>query len=73
MAVSGKRAKTKIQRAPAIGEKSRVVSFSCETVCRDVDDLHELVADTGEVQKRPDDLATESSKPVFLHTLSHLC
>ena len=66
VAASGKRAKTKIQRAQVIGEKSLEVSFPCEKVCGDVEDPHALVADTGELQKSPDCL-------VLRHTFCPLC
>ena len=62
VAASGKRPKTKIQRAPAIGEKSQGVSFACEHMCGNVEDPHELVADTGRVQKSPDCLAVQWRK-----------
>ena len=59
---SGKRPKTKIQRAPTIGEKSQEVSFLCENVCGDVEDPHKLVADTGKVQQSPDCLGMQSKE-----------
>ena len=66
VAASGKRPNTKIQRAiqraPAIVEKSQEVSVPYENVCSDVADPHELVPDTGEVQKSPDCLAVPSRK-----------
>ena len=64
---SRKLPKTKIQRAPTIGEKSLEVSFPSENVCGDVKDPPELVADTGELQKSPDCLAIQPRKqPAYL-------
>ena len=60
VAASGKRPKPKIQRAPALGEESQGASFACEHMCGNVEDPHELVADTGRVQKSPDCLAVQS-------------
>ena len=74
VAASGKRTKTKIQRALAIGEKSLQVSFPCENVCGDVEDPHELVADTGELQKSPDCLAIQPRKqPAYLKQSALVC
>ena len=57
--VSGTRPTTKMQRAPTMEKKSLEVSFPCDNVCGDVEDRHELVADTGEVQQSPDCLAIQ--------------
>ena len=72
VAASAKRPKTKIQRAPAIGEKSLTVSFPCENVCGNVEDPHELVADTGELQKSTDCLAIQPRKQPAYHKQSAL-
>ena len=64
MALSGNRPKTKIQsaiqQATAIGKKSQDISVRNENVCGDVEDPHELVPDTSEVQKSADCLTVQS-------------
>ena len=72
VAASGKRPKTKLQTAPAIGEESLEVSFPCENVCGDVEDPHELVADAGELQKSPDCLVIQPRKQPAYHKQSAL-
>ena len=67
VAVSAKRPKTEIQRAPAIGQTSLQVSFPCENVCGNVEDPQERVADAGEVQKTTDCPAIQArEQPAYL-------